>query len=388
LKTILTFTIIFIINFAIFANPSANFEKQIQNHRNKADSLQNLISQSEKKISELAKKETEQLSKLNEMEKAIEASKELIVAVEKQIDSVRLQKEMTEFRLDKTQELLENRKKIMISRLQSVYKMGEPSLLSIILGANSPEEVAHRIRYMQDLNKYDRNLLDTIRQDEQKLQVETQTLQTETQILAELLKEQQIESEKVKEQASARKKFLDELRSEKDRWEISMREYQNAQTELNKIIEILIAEMSKPTAADKKSDFAQRKGKLPWAVNGKVIANFGKIIHPEYKTTIVNNGISIEAPNGTPVKSVAAGVVEFVGRMRGYGKFMIINHFDDYLTIYAHLDENFFEKGASVREGQIIASVGESGSLDGSKLHFEIRHGNTALNPFDWLKKR
>lgn len=374
--------------FAVFANTNTNFEKQIQNHRNKADSLQNLILQSEKKISELAKKETEQLTQLNEMEKAIEVSKSLIFAVEKQIDSVRLQKEITEFRLDKTQELLNKRREVMQNRLISIYKMGEPSILSIILGANSPEEVAHRIRYMQDLNKYDKNLLDTIRQDEIKLQAETQTLQTETEILEELLKEQQIESEKVKEQAAARKKFLDDLRSEKDKWEISMREYQNAQKELNNIIENLIAEMSKPTVADKKSNFAQKKGKLPWAVNGKVIANFGKIIHPEYKTTIINNGISIEAITGTPVKSVAAGVVEFVGRMRGYGKFMIVNHFDGYLTIYAHLNENFFEKGATVREGQIIASVGESGSLDGSKLHFEIRHENTALNPFDWLKKR
>lgn len=387
MKKILIITFIFFTQFAFSANPVDNFEKQIQDHKNRSDSLQNLISQSEEKISQLAKKETEQLSQLNEIEKAIEIGKELIRSVEKQIDSVNLQKKITEFQLATTQELLDNRKKIMIGRLQSIYKMGEPSILSIILGADSPDEIARRIRYMQDLNKYDRNLLDTIQENEQKLQMENEILKAENEALEILLQERQSENEKVAAQATARKKLLDELRSEKDRWEISINEYKNAQTELNKMLENLIAQMTKQVVSQK-SDFAKRKGSLPWAVNGKVIANFGKITHPEYKTTIVNNGISIAAQNGTPVKSVAAGVVEFVGRMRGYGKLMIINHFDGYLTIYAHLDENFFEKGANIREGQIIASVGESGSLDGSKLHFEIRHDNNALNPFDWLKKR
>jgi murein DD-endopeptidase MepM/ murein hydrolase activator NlpD len=137
-----------------------------------------------------------------------------------------------------------------------------------------------------------------------------------------------------------------------------------------------------------KSNFAEQKGKLPWPVTGRITGNFGRIVHPEYKTIIQNNGIDIEAPNGTPIKSVAAGIVEFVGRMRGYGKLMIINHHGGFLTIYAHLNENFFEKGARVNQGTVIGSVGESGSLEGSKLHFEIRSENNALNPNDWLRKR
>ena len=388
MKKFLIFTlIVFFIGFAVSANSAGDIERQIQDHRSRADSLQNLIAQSERKISQLAQQETQQLTQLNEMEKAIEASRALISAVEEQIDSVSAQKEITEKQLTQTQELLNRRRDIMLGRLQNIYKMGQPTILSIILGANSPEEVVRRVRYMQDLNKYDRNLLDTIRQDEQKLQTENEALQIKNAHLAQLLKERQEESEKARTQAAVRKRFLDELRSEKGRWEISMNEFKNAQSELNKMIEDLIEEMSKPKI-DEKSNFAEKRGNLPWAVQGRIVANFGRITHPEYKTTIMNNGISIEAPNGTPVKSVAAGVVEFVGRMRGYGKLMIINHFGGYLTIYAHLDENFVERGARVREGQAIGSVGESGSLDGNKLHFEIRHENNALNPLDWLRKR
>jgi septal ring factor EnvC (AmiA/AmiB activator) len=278
------------------------------------------------------------------------------------------------------------RKEIMTARLVKIYKMGQPSVLSIIWGSDSPKEIMSRIRYMQDLNKYDRNLLDTIKRYEQKLFEQTITYEVQNLHLKELLSQRIDESEKVRMQVLARKQFLEELRKEKDKWEISMQEYIKALTELNSMVKELSAEALKQPKTQK-SDFANKKGKLIWPVNGKITSNFGKIVHPEYKTIIVNNGIDIEAPIGTPVKSVYSGVVEFVGRMRGYGKLVIINHYGNFLTIYAHLNNNIYEKGAKVNEGTVIGSVGESGSLEGSKLHFEIRRDNNALDPNDWLKK-
>lgn len=387
MKKSLIFLSVFFALLAVSANTAADFERQIQDHRNRSDSLQNLISQGEKRIAQLSRRENEQLSQLNEIEKVLETGQMLISAIEAQIDSVSLLREASEKQLSETQNMLDRRREIMTARLRNIYKMGQPTFLSVILGANTPEEVVRRVRYMQDLNRYDRNLLDTIRQDEQRLQVETQILQSKNEHLATLLAERQSESENAARQVSARRVLLNDLRTERNRWEISMTEFKNAQTELNTMIENLIVEMTQPTIYEI-ANFAEKRGSLIWAVEGNVIANFGRITHPQYRTTIMNNGISIEAPTGTPVKSVANGVVEFVGRMRGYGKLMIINHFDDYLTIYAHLNENFVERGTRVREGQVIGSVGESGSLDGSKLHFEIRHENVAQNPLDWLARR
>jgi len=379
------FSLIFFTRLAFCANSYEEIEKQIKNHKEKSDSLQNLISKSEKKISELSKKENEQLSQLNEMEQAIEVSNSLIYAVSKQIDSINVQKKQTEIELSSTQNSLDMRKEIMTARLVRIYKMGKPTILSIIWGSDSPEEIINRVKYMQDLNKYDRNLLNTIKQNEQKLLEQTKIYEAQNQHFKELLEQRLEESEKVRMQVSSRKKFLDELRREKDKWEISMQEYKNAQVELSNMIGKLSGESTAKTK-EQKSDFADKKGKLIWPVKGKIVGNYGKIVHPEYKTIIMNNGIDVEAPIGTPVKSVAAGVVEFVGRMRGYGKLMIVNHFGGFLTVYAHLNDNFFQKGANVSEGTVIGSVGESGSLEGSKLHFEVRKENNALDPNEWLK--
>ena len=385
---ILTITIILVLaQISVFARNVSDLETQIQNHRVRADSLQNLISQNERRITELAKTESEQLLRLNEMEKAIETGQNLIEIVEKQIDSLSVQRDLTAAALAQTQEALNSRREIMTMRLIQMYKMGEPTILSIILGASSPTEVVGRIRYMQDLNRYDRNLLDTIRQNERELLELSQIYEAENAHLLELLNERREENERVNSQVSERRTFLRQIRSERNRWETSRTEQITAQEELSKTIENLIAEIAK-RVIEEEANFAEQRGRLPWAVNGRVTANFGRIVHPEYRTVIVNNGISIEAPNGTPIQAAAAGVVEFIGRMRGYGKLMIINHFGGFLTIYAHLDESRVERGARVRQGQVIATVGESGSLEGSKLHFEIRRDNVALDPLEWLVKR
>ncbi|MDR0305201.1 MAG: peptidoglycan DD-metalloendopeptidase family protein [Chitinispirillales bacterium] len=382
-----TILIILFVQFAFSANSYESIEKKIKRNKEKSDSLQSLIAESEKKISELSKKENEQLSQLNEMEKAIETSKLLIVDVSKQIDSLRIQKEETEKTLDDTQNLLTGRKEVMKSRLIKMYKTGKPNFLSLIIGASSPDELISRIRYMQDLNKYDRNLIDKIKLNERKLSEQTKIYEAENELLKELFEQRLEENERMKSQVLSRKEFLDELRNEKNKWETSIEEFKSAQVELNKIVRDLTSEIIKQSQSVK-SNFSDNKGKLSWPVIGKIIGSYGKIVHPEYKTTISNNGIDIEAPIGTPIKSVAAGAVEFVGRMRGYGKLMIINHYGGFLTIYAHLNENFFEKGAKVSEGAVIGSVGESGSLEGSKLHFEVRNDNNALNPIEWLKSK
>jgi len=387
LKILVSLIIIVLAQSVCFARNVTDLETQIQNHRGRADSLQRLISRSERRIVELSQRENEHLSRLNEMEKAIETGRDLIAIVEAQIDSLNVQRNATAAALINTQNALDNRREVMTRRLVKMYKMGEPTILSIILGANSPAQVVNRIRYMQDLNRYDRNLLDTIRQNERELLELSEIYEVENMHLAQLLVERREEYERVNSQISERRNFLREIRTEKSSWEISINEHRSAQEELSQTIERLIAEIAQ-REFEEEANFAEQKGLLPWAVVGRVVTNFGRIVHPEYRTTIISNGIAIEAQTGAPIRAAAAGVVEFIGRMRGYGKLMIVNHFGGFLTIYAHLDESRVERGERVRQGQVIATVGESGSLEGSKLHFEIRRNNVALDPLEWLVRR
>ena len=72
--------------------------------------------------------------------------------------------------------------------------------------------------------------------------------------------------------------------------------------------------------------------------------------------------------------------------LRGYGQFIIIDHGKSFYTLYANLSSALVEVGDGVKAGQIIAEVGDSGTLEGPRLHFELRHKKEQLNPVDWLR--
>jgi septal ring factor EnvC (AmiA/AmiB activator) len=83
---------------------------------------------------------------------------------------------------------------------------------------------------------------------------------------------------------------------------------------------------------------------------------------------------------------VADGGVRFAGWFRGYGQIVILDHGDQFFTVYGHLDEIGPGVGDAVRAGREIGKAGETGSLTGPKLYFEIRRGGVPEDPGAWLR--
>ena len=98
-----------------------------------------------------------------------------------------------------------------------------------------------------------------------------------------------------------------------------------------------------------------------------------------------HDGIDIAAPLRTPVRAAASGRVIYSGRMRGYGRVIIVQHNDIYSTVYAHHKRNLVRKGQWVKRGDKLATVGRSGRSTGPHLHFEIRVRDVALDPMFYL---
>jgi septal ring factor EnvC (AmiA/AmiB activator) len=99
------------------------------------------------------------------------------------------------------------------------------------------------------------------------------------------------------------------------------------------------------------------------------------------------SGIDIQAEKGAPVHAVCSGQVIYSSWFKGYGNMIIIDHGDHYYTLYAHLEELFKTNGDIVQAGEVIATVGDSGSMSGPGLHFEVRHHGKPVDPEKWLKK-
>jgi murein DD-endopeptidase MepM/ murein hydrolase activator NlpD len=118
-----------------------------------------------------------------------------------------------------------------------------------------------------------------------------------------------------------------------------------------------------------------------WPVQGKIVGRFG-----QSNEGLRRDGVNIAARKGTPVRAAEDGVVVYANEgIRGYGRMILLRHSDDYVTTYAHNAALLVSVGDIVRRGQIIARVGDTGSVAGAQLHFEIRKGLTPLDPEDLL---
>ncbi len=119
-----------------------------------------------------------------------------------------------------------------------------------------------------------------------------------------------------------------------------------------------------------------------WPVPGPVSSDFGP------RGASHHDGIDISTPVGTVVRAARAGHVLYSDSLRGYGNLIIVSHEDGYATVYAHNRENRTRVGDTVRQGDPIAIVGETGKTSGPNLHFEIRKDNVARNPLYYLPAR
>jgi len=122
-----------------------------------------------------------------------------------------------------------------------------------------------------------------------------------------------------------------------------------------------------------------------WPLKGEVVAEFGPLPGKGQH----NDGINIAAARGTPIRAAENGVVVYVGNeLKGFGNLLLIKHADGWMTAYAHAEQLKVDRGARVRRGQVIATVGSSGNASQPQLHFEIRRGTEAVNPLDHLSDR
>jgi septal ring factor EnvC (AmiA/AmiB activator) len=99
------------------------------------------------------------------------------------------------------------------------------------------------------------------------------------------------------------------------------------------------------------------------------------------------SGINIQADRGEPVQAVSGGTVVYSSWFKGYGNMLIIDHGGSFHTVYAHAEALFKSKGDNVDAHEVIATVGDSGSMAGDRLYFEIRHYGKAVDPLKWIKR-
>ena len=266
-------------------------------------------------------------------------------------------------------------------RLRTIYKEGDLFSVKLLFSSEDFTDLLRRAKYLDSImsydrfifNNYERQLADFYNKKDVLLHAKGQLDLYKN---AAITKKKEIVKEKEK-----KKQFLVRLSKEKKINKILKEELVHSSKKLNQ----LISRLENKIAHGEGLDISDKKGNLLPPVKGKLLNNFGRERDKIYNTYIVHNGVSIRVRKGAPVRSVFNGKVLYTGTLDGYGNIIIIGHGMYYHSLYGHLDEIISSAGKTVRSGQIIGRSGDSGSVKGEALYFEIRYKGKPIEPTAWL---
>ena len=141
------------------------------------------------------------------------------------------------------------------------------------------------------------------------------------------------------------------------------------------------------TAAKKalSSAVQERRGHLPWPIDGKVLEKYGRYRHPELETYLFSNGIKVRPASGTAVRTVEKGEVLYAGEFMSYGLMALVGHNDEMHSIYAHMGKLNVARGQRLSAGDVVGTAGQD-EAGRPLVYFELRVDGTAVDPLLWLK--
>ena len=366
----------------LFLNPAGadNTERQKQ-----IEEFQERLSIKRSQYEQLAGREKDQIDKLRSIEEQVALSNQLILKVKRETE--RLQKSISgrgrELELSKSD--YEKKKQALYKRMKYIYKRGKkPAWLSLISSGN-PTEAVVSFKNMKSLMEYDRQLVSSLQSISRGIETELREMKAEKRLLEDLEKDYREELELRKSSLSIRKELLDKIRNDKSVIAKAITSIEDDAAAVSEIIAGLNG--NEPDQADypELKGLENDRGNLIWPIQGKIIRSYGTT-KDKRGIKLTNPGIDIKGTSGARVTAAATGKIIYVSWLRGYGQFIILNHGRGYYTLYANLTDIYGETGDMIKAGEIIAEIGDPGSLEGSTLHFEVRYKKESLDPLKWLR--
>jgi septal ring factor EnvC (AmiA/AmiB activator) len=283
-----------------------------------------------------------------------------------------------EAKLDEEKQSIE---KILIT----TYKFGKFNFLQFMLKAENVGTLISENKNLTILAQYQEKIISNYMETLDKLETAEKELQTKKKEASHLIRNAEKKRKELQAQERKNRVLINEIKKNKNLHLQTLEELKvRAQQLLILIEKLLKEEISLPINL---IPLYEKKGKLPWPIEGKVISKFGLQRHPQFKTTTMNNGIEISPrKNYVIVRSIHPGKVVYSDYFQGYGNLIIIDHGMSYYSLYGHCSEMLVKKGDLVKAEQPIALVGDIGSFEGDSVYFEIRFKTKPLNPLQWLK--
>lgn len=382
LALVLLLTLILsVISYAALA--AAPSQEEIDALKAESENLEKKKAEAESQINSL---EYEQLSYLAKKE----VLDEQVILTEAEITNINEQIAVYDnLIVEKEAEVIEAQKKedrqleLYKLRVRAMEENGKISYLAVIFDASDFADLLARLDFVHEVMKYDDEMYDNYVNAKKATVAAKEGLEDARAEQQAARDELEVKKDELLEKVEDAQNYLIEIESSLESYEAYCAELDAAQVELEKEIKEKTAELERIN----QQKMLTGSGSFTWPApaSNVITSTFGTRLHPIYNYYRTHYGVDIGAYYGSNVLASDRGTVTTSAYHWSYGNYIVVNHGNGYVTLYAHLSSRLVSAGDEVSQGDVIGLVGSTGDSTGAHLHFEIRENGTCINPLDYF---
>jgi murein hydrolase activator len=274
--------------------------------------------------------------------------------------------------------------------------------LSLVLNQQDPNEISRSLHYYGYLSRARLGDINTLRANVERLGTLTRESREKSLEIGAIQTKQAEHKKYLEQEKTEHAKLLERISSQADQQRREISKLKRDEERLSRLVERIARMLAQkkrnapraaspgllnnerlPDASVDGSPFSSMKGRLSLPVRGELANRFGG---PRADGGVTWKGLFIRSTSGGDVKAIAGGRVVFADWLRGFGNLMIVDHGNSYMSLYGNNEINHKQIGDSVRGGDTIASVGNSGGNAEPGLYFELRHQGKPFDPLNWVR--
>ena len=384
-------------NFVFGQSPQRDYDEELRYQNDAINKMKSEIEELSSKLRKTNIIETTTSKRIINLDEELALINKLIQSLKKEENATKNKINILKKDIKKKENELNTMRDRYEQRVVNTYLKGRISDLEKVLSSTSWRQAIYRTQYLKIISSIEQKMTNEIEHlllmiNKDKLKLESLLRQS-----ISLKRDKQKQMSSLRKMRIKREKELTRIRQDKSALANYLQEKAAGVKQLETIIKKVLEDKVRFEREDrirqqqealKTKEFNFLKGQLPWPTEGRVISKFGKQWNAQLKTTTDNPGIDIKGQPGSPIRSTVSGVVTTVTYIRGYGTTIIIDHGGGFYTVYSHVTNIQTHVDSEVRSGDVIAYMGDSGSINGSKLHFEVWGKGQKLDPEKWLVKK
>ncbi len=395
----LRFALVLLLAMAPLASPLAqqaveSVEQRKQEAQKAKAALRERIAEVQARLDQKSAQFKRASDELKQSESAISAATRRLRALDQSLGQTQQALAATQTQIAATESQLQADRDALAAQLRAQHR-SQLSAFSALLSGTDPQLLGRELGYLSFVAQARAQVIEDLREGVAELSRLKTAKEDEQSRLQEQQQVVKAERQTLEQQKRQREQLLVELEGSLAAERAERDKLARDEQQLGELIDSLGQELADIKADVRHAQAIRQeilqglpegegiKRGIPMPLRGSILARYGSS-RPDGGDW---RGTVIKASNGAPVKAVAAGTVVYATWLRGFGNLIIVDHGDEFLTVYAYNQSLLKQVGDTVRSGDVIAEAGNSGGQLDSALYFELRHRGKPLDPQLYFKQ-